>query len=146
MDHMGIGPDFWLKFLGLIGGLVLLIYCFNTIMRKVLNVERRKFFAGNDHINSVHRKGDWIIRGISVAVIIVIAILGIGHMPHQSYSLVLFIASVLLAALGEVFRAVMEWKYKKESNDYLFTISQLVFLLAVTYFALESGGFGLFAF
>ncbi|MFB4169003.1 DUF4181 domain-containing protein [Virgibacillus sp. JSM 102003] len=132
------------KLVALIVVLSLIIFIFNTIMRKILNVKRTKFFS-KDHVNDLHKKGDWIIGTLTVIATIVAAIIFYDHpnLPINN-SLAVFMVSTAFLFLQEVFRAVIEFKYKKGQNDYLFTIFQLIFMLFVVYFAFQSGGFGLF--
>ncbi|HLS09092.1 DUF4181 domain-containing protein [Lentibacillus sp.] len=119
--------------------MVLLISVFNAIMRKVLNVKRRKVF-GNDHVNELHKKGDVFFRGHSVVAIIVAVIVFPGNPLAVAW------ASIVAIAFGEIFRAFVEWKYKKDTNDYLYTIFQMIFILTVFYVILDSHGLGLFDF
>ncbi|HLR61911.1 MAG TPA: DUF4181 domain-containing protein [Lentibacillus sp.] len=133
MDHVGLGPSFWMELSALIALMFLLISGFNVILRKVLNVKRRKAFS-NDYVNDLHKKGDVFIRVISVIVIIPIVIL----IPQST--MVLLWVPIGITALGEVFRAIIEWKYKKETYDYLYTILQMIFVLTVAYVVLDSLG------
>ncbi|WP_425509056.1 DUF4181 domain-containing protein [Virgibacillus doumboii] len=48
------------------GTLGLVVFIFNTIIRKILYVERKKMFSDN-HINEAHKKIDWFLR-ISFAI------------------------------------------------------------------------------
>ncbi|MGP4107913.1 DUF4181 domain-containing protein [Virgibacillus sp. L01] len=132
------------KLIMLIVVLSLIIFIFNTIMRKILNVKRTKFFS-HGHVNNLHKKGDWIIGTLAfiATVVAAFAFFGNPHLPIND-SLAVFMVTVVFLVLQEVFRAVMEWKYKKGQNDYLYTIWQLTFMLFVIYFAFQSGGFGLF--
>ncbi|SFA94590.1 protein of unknown function [Lentibacillus halodurans] len=139
MDHVGLGMDFWIKLLGLIAFMMLTISIFNFMMRKVLNVKRRKAFS-NVHVNGLHKKGDMFFRTVSVIVIIPILL----FMPQSP--IILLWAPIIITAIGEVFRAFIEWKYKKGTNDYLYTIFQLIFLLTVVYVVIDSQGLGLLTF
>lgn len=112
---------------------------FNVIIRKVLGVKRRKAFS-SDYVNDLHKRGDVFFRVVMVIAGMVVLI----AMPQSP--IILFWVTTIILALNEIFRAIMEWKYKKETNDYLFTIFQILFILTVAYVAIESKGFGLFAF
>ncbi|WP_425283894.1 DUF4181 domain-containing protein [Lentibacillus halodurans] len=118
---------------------MLTISIFNFMMRKVLNVKRRKAFS-NVHVNGLHKKGDMFFRTVSVIVIIPILL----FMPQSP--IILLWAPIIITAIGEVFRAFIEWKYKKGTNDYLYTIFQLIFLLTVVYVVIDSQGLGLLTF
>ncbi|MBP1949366.1 DUF4181 domain-containing protein [Virgibacillus litoralis] len=132
------------KLIVLIVVLSLIIFIFNTIMRKILKVKRTKFFS-QTHVNDLHKKGDRIIVILTVIATIVAAIIfyDLPSLPINN-SLAVFMVSMVFLFLQEVFHAIIEWKYKKGQNDYLYTIFQLIFVLIVGYFAFQSGGFGLF--
>lgn len=144
MDHYGPDPDFGIKLFGLIGGMLLIIFVFNTIMRKVLRVERKKIFSQN-HINELHKKADWSIRIAYIVIAIVsIFIFNFNNQLLEYSAWVLLGLAVVFLILEEGLRAIMEYKFKKGQNDYLLTIYQLIFWLAVFYFTISSEGFGLF--
>ncbi|WP_174615096.1 DUF4181 domain-containing protein [Virgibacillus ihumii] len=144
MDRYGPGPEFWVKLFGMLGGLVLIIFLFNIIMRKVLHVERKKPFSYN-HINETHKKADWTLRIIYIILAIVSIIVFSVNYQLMKYSAAVSLGlTVVFLILEEALRAVMEFKYKKGKNDYLLTINQLVFGLVVMYYTLSSEGFGMF--
>lgn len=144
MDHYGPDPDFGIKLFGLIGGMLLIIFVFNTIMRKVLRVERKKIFSQN-HINELHKKADWSIRIAYIVIAIVsIFIFNFNNQLLEYSAWVLLGLAVVFLILEEGLRAIMEYKFKKGQNDYLLTIYQLIFWLAAFYFSISSEGFGLF--
>ena len=99
----------------------------NTILRKLLGVKRKSFFSYN-FVNSFHKKTDWIIRILTIVCIILLTVFAFGKLP--AFMLVLFIISGLVQ---ETLRAVMEKKYAKNPNDYLFTIIQMPTLLIILF-------------
>lgn len=107
----------------------LLIFLFNGIVRKWLKVEKRKLFS-HSYVNDHHKKVDWLFRGIFIVLLIIGGIVNISRIPHEP---VLFLESwFLLLALvtaTEIVRAVMEKRYAENPKAYVFTISQLIFLL-----------------
>ncbi|ALX49615.1 DUF4181 domain-containing protein [Lentibacillus amyloliquefaciens] len=105
MDHVAPEPRFWIELLGLLAFMFLLISGFNLILRKVLSVKRRKVFS-NDYVNDQHKKGDNFFRIISVIAVIPIVII----MPRST--IVLLWVPIAITALGEIFRAFIEWKYR----------------------------------
>ncbi|GAA0607055.1 hypothetical protein GCM10009001_25430 [Virgibacillus siamensis] len=128
----------------MLGWLVLVIFVFNTVMRKVLHVERKKFFSSG-HINETHKKADWSLRIVYIILVLVSIIVFSSNYQLMKYSAqVSMILTVIFLNLGEVLRAIMEFKYKKGKNDYLLTINQLIFGLVVMYYTLSSDAFGLF--
>ena len=123
-------PIFWIKFFILIGILSLLLFGFNSIMRKHFKIEKRKTFSYN-HVNEKHKKIDWSIR--IIFVIISIMFLVISKMNNYNYGTIWrFIPSILLGTfvlISEAVRAFMEWKYAVNPKVYIFTISQIIFML-----------------
>ncbi|SET71420.1 protein of unknown function [Oceanobacillus limi] len=142
----GFGPDseFWLKLFLLLGGFLLLVYIFNSIMRKILNVKKKKLFSYN-HLNDKHKKIDWTIRSIFIISIIFSYFYTITRDPMETvwYLEVWFLSFVFLT-ISELVRAYMEWKYVKNENDYLFTISELIFVVVAAYCMFTTDFFGLF--
>ncbi len=127
----GIGPKFWLELFLLVSILLLLLVSFNAVMRKLLKVEKKKFFSYN-HVNEKHSKIDWTIR------ITIIVVLLIGNFVNNTrdpmdwiwffepwYIMMVFIVAT------EVARAIMECKYAENRNAYKLTISQLVFIVVI---------------
>ena len=108
-------------------GSFLAIFIVNTILRKLLGVKRKSLFSYN-FINSFHKKADWFIRILTIICIILLAIFAIDKIP--AYMLVLFVISGIVQ---ETLRAVMEKKYSKNPNDYLFTIIQMPTLLIILF-------------
>ncbi|SNZ17095.1 protein of unknown function [Terribacillus aidingensis] len=123
-----VEPDFWLRFFFLLAIVLLLLFFFNALLRKWLQVERRKFFSYN-HVNEKHKKIDWILRITTIVIILLFApivmVTGIDNLN-------LFIqpGSVLFffIIISEIVRAVMEQKYAENPNAYKVTVSQLIFL------------------
>ncbi|MFC4558281.1 DUF4181 domain-containing protein [Virgibacillus kekensis] len=133
---------FFGNFILLIALLVLIICIFSFILRKVLKVERRKLIS-QDYLNELHKKGDRTIRILYTAVSLVLVFVTVsGHVQYDSWLVIGF--AVVFLIMDGTFRAIMEWKFKKGHNDYLYTFIQMIFLLAVFYFAFTTEGFGLF--
>lgn len=144
--NYGSGLESLGKLAALIGIMLLLLSVFNFIMRKVLHVERRKFFSYN-HMNESHKKGDRVKQTASIIAIVLVWIIMINNRDLVEKSpWILLGVTVGFGVIQEGFRALMEWKYKQGQNDYLYTIYQLVFILAVLYVTLKTEGFGLFDF
>lgn len=134
-------PMFWLKLLCIIAILMLLMYVFNRILRSVLKVERPLF--SNSFVNDKHKKMDWIIRTIFLAVIFVGIVVSY---PKEFDEIVWYMNPYYLVfvmlAVTEGTRAVMEWKYASR-KDYMFTISQLIFGLLLVVLLFSTDFFGL---
>ncbi len=116
---------FWVKMLIFLVVTLVSIILFNAMMRKVLNVERRKFFSYN-FVNDLHKKGEWTIRIIFIITLIVIGVV---------YQNNLFISITLLALAISltVFRAIIEKKYAQNHKAYLYTLSEMGFALVSSF-------------
>jgi hypothetical protein len=123
----GLESDFWLKLAALLLIYSLLLFLLNILLRKWLKVERKKFFSYN-HINEKHKKMDWKIR---LTFLIVLLIGFFINISRETGDQILFLQPYILLfiflVVSETARAVMEKKYAKNKNDYVFTVSQLVF-------------------
>lgn len=128
----------------LVGVLALIIFIFSWIMRKVLRVERKKWFS-NNYVNDIHKKYDIGLRVFSVFAIVIAVIFLIKNASDFStdISFSLFLIGFSFTVVQELFRAYMEWKYVKEKNDYLFTLSQLIFIIALLVITWKSSFFGM---
>ncbi len=135
---------FWMKLILLLLGLSLIIYLFNKAMRKWLKVEKKKWFSYN-HLNDTHMKVDWTIRISCVIALIIGFFMNVTREPSENiwYLETHFLVLPFLI-LSEIVRAVMEKKHAENKNDYLFTISQLVFLSIVFLSIFTTDFFGWF--
>lgn len=127
----------WIRLFTVLGVLLLITFVFNTLMRKYLNVEEKKIFSPN-HVNKLHKKIDWILRGLFMVLIILITSIGIYR--YNSEGLWGFTSPILLIVfilVSECTRAFMEWKYLTNRKAYIFTLSQLFFLIVVYWIAFE---------
>ncbi|WP_042426042.1 DUF4181 domain-containing protein [Geomicrobium sp. JCM 19039] len=126
----------------ILSGVLVLLFIFNLIMRKVLNVEKRSHFLMKS-VNRTHSIIDWGIR-ITFIVLIVIGLAYAYENPEPLPWFVhnwmyIFIISFLLL---DVVRAYFEWKHDPEKNRYLHTLSQVAFLLVVVIVLYTTGMFG----
>jgi len=140
----GIEPIFWLKLIFLIVILSLLFFIFNSVMRRWLKVDKKKFFSTLNHLNDKHKKVDWTIRIIFISFMIV----GFYFNSTRDYTERIWFLEPWyllfgLTILSEAVRAFMEWKYADNKNAYLFTLSQLVFGMIVVISILTTNFFGM---
>lgn len=120
--YMFMFPEgFWVKMLIFLVVTLVSIILFNAMMRKVLNVERRKFFSYN-FVNALHKKGEWTIR---ISFIITIIVIGVVYQKSLYISITLLALVISLA----VFRAIIEKKYAENPKAYLYTLSEMGFAL-----------------
>lgn len=124
----GLGVNFWLKLFFIIAIVVSLLLLFNAIMRKMLKVEKKKLFSYN-HVNEKHKKIDWTIRFAFLVLFLFGNFINITSEPMGKYWFLQtpFLLFVFIF-VTESIRAFMERKYAENRNDYIFTISQLVFV------------------
>ncbi len=141
----GVEPMFWRKLFFVIGILSLLLFSFDFLMRKHLNLEKGKIFSYN-HVNDKHKKIDWTIR-ISYLIIILITLLFTIKSNGETiwYLQIWFIMFVYLTT-AEMVKAFMEWKYAENRKKYIFTISKLIFTLILLWILFYTNFFNLFNF
>ena len=139
-----IEPIFWIKLFSVVGIFLLISFVFNTIMRKYLKVDKRKTFSYN-HVNEKHKKIDWAIRIITIIAMIVLTF--IGTYKHNNEGLWGFVPSISIfvsIAITEMVRVFMEWKYSANPKAYIFTLSQLLFLMVLFWITIKSDFYNLF--
>lgn len=123
--------------------LVLVINIFGFVIRKLLGVERKKWFYYN-HINERHKKLDWSVRIIFILFFISSYymidndILGIPRYFETWFILIVFLIT------SEMLRAFMEWKYAENKRDFIATIAEMVFMMSIVFLVITTGFFGLF--
>lgn len=136
--------SFWLKLLFLIAVMSLAMFLFNALMRKLLKVERPKAFSHN-HVNDAHSKIDWSIRILFIFLMLIGGFINATKLDQEPY---LFLETwfllFVLVFITETVRAVMERKYAKNPNAYLYTISQMVFATLLVIVVFSTDFFGIF--
>jgi hypothetical protein len=142
MYSYGIELTFWLKLLLFLVIVVLLYVSFNTIMRKFLNVERRKFFSYN-HVNEKHKRIDWTIRIVTIVIIFFTFPINITRDPIDFWFLQPWFILFISLSVSDTVSAVMEWKYATNSNRYKLTIAQLIFNIILVITLIVTNFFGL---
>lgn len=136
---------FWLKVFLLIALYGLLIYIFNKLTRKWLNVEKKKFFSDN-HVHNNHKKIDRIIRITFLVILIISAIINIIRIQkvlEKIWFLETYVVLFIFIIVTEAARAIMEQKYAENRNDFKFTIVRLVFISTLLFLTFTTNFFGL---
>ncbi|WP_368505177.1 DUF4181 domain-containing protein [Alkalihalophilus sp. As8PL] len=129
-------------FLIVFGIILLLVVLFNTIMRKWLRVEKKKFFSYN-HINEKHKKIDWTIRITTIIAIFIGYVISIMRgSTEMIWALQPWFILLVFIVVSEMVRAIMERKYAENPNDYKFTISQIIFFLILFFTLYKTDFFG----
>ncbi|HFU7054488.1 TPA: DUF4181 domain-containing protein [Bacillus cereus] len=103
----------WIIIIGIaIGG-----YFLEQFLRRKLNMEKRGFF-GYKHVNSLHVK-------LEIGLIIIYAICSCYYMFKFENSNMAYVMFTYLG-ISLTLRAWMEWKYDRESKEYILSITGMV--------------------
>ncbi|MEK5216456.1 DUF4181 domain-containing protein [Psychrobacillus sp. FSL H8-0487] len=136
------GTD-WLTLLLLLAIVMLLFLLFNAVMRKWLQVEKKKLFSYN-HINEKHKKMDWTIRVVFLVVLLLGNFINVTTEPMEWFWFFeTWFLLIVFIVVSETVRAVMEWKYAVNKTDYIFTISQLIFGVLLILTVIQTNFWGL---
>lgn len=117
----------------------LAIFSINWVLRKILGVERKKWFSTSGYfVNEFHEKVERYFRYGSAALYIVLLL--VFGFEQGSIYFVLF--TFLLSAPQELFKAFLEKKHAENPNDYKFTlleypVSIVIFLTCAVTFTPE---------
>ncbi|MFE8697609.1 DUF4181 domain-containing protein [Cytobacillus sp. FJAT-53684] len=138
----GLEASFFLKLILLIAIIILVFVLFDIFMRKLLKVEKKKFFSYN-HVNEKHKKIEWMIRITFVVILFGFYIYSMSD-PVGGFLYLQFvpIAMLIFILVTETLRAFMEWKYAANKKAYIVTVSQLVFasILVISMFTTDFFG------
>ncbi len=121
-------PDVWWKLILLMFILAVAWTIFDAIARKLLKVEKRKFFAAH-HVNEKHKRIDWLISLVAIVCVIIGLAINITRDPMEWFWFwePWFIMLLFLAAT-QIVKAIMERKYAENADMYKVTISNTVFI------------------
>ncbi|TFE02293.1 DUF4181 domain-containing protein [Jeotgalibacillus salarius] len=140
----GLDENFWWKLLFIVAVFLIFYIPISMISRRLLGAKRGKIFS-TDYVNAVHKKADWVIRGIFIAVLIIGFIINAAMFSSDlKWYLQPYFFMFVFIGVTELLRAFMEWKYEENRKAYLYTLIiltySIVFLLALFF----TDGFGLF--
>ncbi|KOP69728.1 hypothetical protein AMS59_22695 [Lysinibacillus sp. FJAT-14745] len=124
--------------------LVLVVSTFGFVIRKLLGVERKKWFSYN-HLNERHKKLDWSVRIIFTILVLISSYYMIYNDPVSIplYFKTWFILIVFFIT-SEMLRAFMEWKYAENKKDFVATIAEMMFMISIVFLTITTDFFGLF--
>ncbi|MGM0890070.1 MAG: DUF4181 domain-containing protein [Bacillota bacterium] len=113
----------------------LFLFFINKVLRKWLNVEKKKLFSYG-HVNDKHKKIDWTIRIICIVFLSIGFFTNVKRDPLEHiWFLETHILLFVFIIASETARVIMEKRYAENRNDYIFSTIQLViisiFLLSV---------------
>ncbi|MED3126188.1 DUF4181 domain-containing protein [Bacillus wiedmannii] len=113
-------PSVWIIIIGIaIGG-----YFLEQFLRRKLNMEKRGFF-GYKYVNSLHVKLEIVLFIIYFVSIIIYV--NRDENANIGYAFFIFFATLW------TLRAWMEWKFDRESKEYIFsTIGLLAFVVMIS--------------
>lgn len=134
---------FWIKLIIVLAILSLIMFIFNYLMKKYLKVEKRKTFSYN-HVNEKHKKIDWVIRISFIIVMLITSFYQSRNINGVNWYFEFWFVILMFLTTSEMVRAFMEWKYSENRKEYIFTISQLIFILALLGVSFASNFFGFF--
>ena len=122
----------WVNLIVFFGVMYLMNYSIQWMLRRLLNVKKKKAFSYN-HVNDLHKKLDWTIRIVTAIPPFILLILEV----FSIIPILLIILGSLI--LSEGVRAFFEWKHSSEPKQSLLTLAQLFFMGAgaVVFFQTE---------
>lgn len=95
------------------------IFLMNGFLRKILGVERRKFFS-TVHVNDLHKKWDRILNVGAGIVVFVMSFALIEYGPVISMYVLVLTAAI--GILQVVIRAIFEKKHAENPHEYMYTL------------------------
>ncbi|MGE7023623.1 DUF4181 domain-containing protein [Solibacillus cecembensis] len=123
---------------------VLVINIFGFVIRKLLGVERKKWFSYN-HLNERHKKLDWLVRIFFIILLFISNfytnyndIFGAYWYSDTWFILICFIIT------SELLRVFMEWKYAENKKDFIATLAEMLFMISIVFLTIVTDFFGLF--
>lgn len=124
--------------------LLLIVNTFGFVIRKLLGVERKKWFSYN-HINERHKKLDWSVRIIFMSLFLISSYYMINNDTFGIpwYFETWFILIVFLIT-SELLRTYIEWKYAENRKDFVATFAEMLFMISIVYLTITTDFFGLF--
>lgn len=123
--------------------LLVVFWIFGYVIRKLLGVERMKWFSYN-HVNARHKKLDWSVRIIFIILFLISNYYTFTNESTGTYfRLTPWFVLIILLILSELLRAFMEWKYAENKRDYIATIAELLLGISVAILLILTDFFGL---
>ena len=123
--------------------LFLISSIFGFVIRKLLGVERKKWFS-NDYVNERHKKLDLSVRLFFTTLVLISAYYTINNDTVEIawYFETWFIIIVFLV-FSEMLRAFMEWKYAENKKDVVATIAEMMFMICIVLLMIKTHFFWL---
>ena len=124
--------------------LFLVLIIFNYTVRKLLGVDRKKWFSYN-HINERHKKLDWTVRITFLIILFLSYFYTVSNIELITswYFNPGFLVFIFLI-ISELLRAFMEWKYVENKKVFIATIIELCFAISIIILTITTDFFGIF--
>ena len=132
------------KLIVILISLVLVLHIFNYTIRKLLGVDRKKWFSYN-HINERHKKLDWTVRITFLLILFFSYLYTASNMElitHWYFNPGFLVFIFLI--ISELLRAFMEWKYVENKKVFIATIIELCFAISIIILTIKTNFFGIF--
>ncbi len=123
----------WMDIVLFIVVFLFLMTIFGAVMRRWLGIEKRKLFFDTT-LNDHHKKIDTRLRDSFIVLLIIGYLINSTRMDLNQDPLLFlepWFLIIIMIISNELVQAYMERKYAKNPNDYLYTLSQLVFFLLI---------------
>ena len=136
--------DFLIKLIVFLISIVLVLIIFNYAVRKLLGVDRRKWFSYN-HINERHKRLDWSVRIVFVIYLFFVFLYTANNIEVGTpwYFQTWFIVIIFLI-ISELIRAFIEWKYVENKKAFIATFLELCFAISIIILTITTNFFGIF--
>ena len=122
------------KIIVILISLVLVLHIFSYTIRKLLGVDKKKWFSYN-YINERHKKLDWYLRIAFIILLMFFIFLTSSStelLKHRFWYLIPGSSAFVFLIISELLRAFMEWKYAENKKAYIATIIELCFAISIT--------------
>ncbi|MFJ7973973.1 DUF4181 domain-containing protein [Psychrobacillus sp. NPDC096389] len=122
----------WAKAILFFVSIFILMFIFNKIMTRVMKVEKKNIFS-NRYVNDLHKKIGGILPIMFFIISIVFNMWQIEHSEFENISLYFLGFVIIFFVLDALVRAFMEWKYATNRMDYIYTLSEMLFMIIVIF-------------
>ncbi|OXS74973.1 hypothetical protein B1B04_08815 [Lysinibacillus sp. KCTC 33748] len=124
--------------------LLLIISIFGFVIRKLLGVERKKWFS-YDYVNERHKKLDLSVRIIYLSLVFISSYYKFNNDNVRiTWYFELWFIIIVFLVTSEMLRAFMEWKYVENKKDAVATIAEMMFMISIVFLTIKTDFFGLF--
>lgn len=138
-----VEPDFGLRLILLLTVFGLLVFTFNFVMRKWLKVDKKPSFFIT-YVNDKHKKIHNFILFVFLVAMLIGFMINVSKPPMEYvWFLQPHIFLFLFFVTTDIARAIMERKYAPNKNDYILTVSEIVFMCIIFIIMILTNFFGL---